>query len=380
MITEVAEMVSSAVVDGLLRFDGGGEWLFSVYVPYTADRNPLALQNAFKGLLKDMTAGLVSQAAAEMEELERWLRQIRVGDGQGLALFACPGRGWTAAYALPEVLPARAVASRRFFYTIPLLRLLDRRRPGVGLLVGRTQSRLFRGDAGRLEEIAKLESDVPQNVREGGWRMYEEKRIDHHILEHLHAHLKESVAPLESLVREQPGTWLVIGGSDEARALIGRWLSQAVRERLLGFIDLPVDAPAEEFSRRARALEDVRKVENEARLIVQVLDASHQGKVAIGLTDVAAAAVRGAVDTLIIDEGFSAAGWMCASCGMVLAEEASTAAGICPNCQGQTFDPCREVDEALARQVITQQGRLTFTHGHKEFTARTGGVAARLRY
>lgn len=380
MVTEVIEPLSAAAVEALMRYDGQGEWLVSAYLPTTADRNPLSLHNTFQDLAKGKAAGLEDKAARALADTERWVAQIRAVDGQGLALFACPGRDWRAVFSLPEPVAPRLGLDRNMFLIAALLRLLDRRRSGAAMLVGRRLARVFRAEAGRLREVTAVESDVPQDVREGGWRMYEEKRIDHHILDHLHRHLKAAVARLAAVLEEQPADWVVIGGSDEPRALIGRWLPPAVRDRLIGFVDLPVEATPEVFEQRCRAIEGVRKLEEEALLVAAALNRRHQGTAAVGLRAVAAAVVRGAVDTLLVDASFAGPGVVCTACGMALPEEAAFQDARCPNCREKTLESCQDLAEWLIHQTVTRQGRVAFIQEHPRFRAEAGEVAALLRY
>lgn len=372
--------VSEAMVDRLIGFDGQGHWLVSLHIPVPADRNPIGLHNAFRGLAKGLEGRLGDAAEEAVDAVADRVAQIRSVEGRGLALFACPGLGWSAACGLPEDVPARLAVDRRLFFVAPLIRLLDRRSPGVAVLVGRRLARFFQAGAGRMEEVAAVENDVPRDVKEGGWRMYEEKRIDHHILEHLHGHLKSVAARLDALVREKPGGWVVIGGADEPRALIDRWLTPVVRDRLIGYVDVPAEAPAQVFKERCHALEDVRNLDAEARLVARVLADAHKGRAALGMVDVAAAAARGGVGNLLIDEAFSPAGVVCRGCGMARTEAVHRQSGCCPNCRGEAFDPCQDVGEWIIHQTAVHKGDVTFIREHGRFRDEAGGIAALLRY
>lgn len=377
-------------IEALLAFEGEGLPVSSLYLTLDRARDP---QRGYTAVLKDLireaerratAAGLGEEArralAADWEAMRQAVAGSRGFAPRALAVFACGREGFWHLLHLPGRVPNRLDFGSRP-YVGPLVRLRAENGSGLVLLVGRDRGRLLRLSEGRLVEEERWQADVPQRVREAGWMSWSEKRIDHHVLDHLHRHLKEAAARLAARFRSDGDGWVIVGGSDEPRALLERHLPQDVRSCLLGWLGVPVEAAAGEVLARVRELERSARRERLARLFARLEEGAASGWGTLGFGDTAVAAARGALAVLLIAADARVPGRRCRACGLPVPEAAWAAVPRCPGCGGQEAAAVGDVHEELICDALRVGAEvLPVDEGGSAAWRAAGGVGGLLRF
>lgn len=340
-----------------------------------------------KGLIKEaeqraQAAGLPAEArrslAADWEAVRRAVGEARGFAPKAVAAFSCARRGlWHLVHLPAAVAPRLDFGSRP--YLGPLVRLAQEGEPGLVLLVGRDRGRLLRVVQGRAVSEERWEADVPQRVREAGWMSWEEKRIDHHVLDHLHRHLKEAAGRLRARCRADGAGWVAVGGSDEPRALLERHLAREVAAALVGWLDVPVEAPAAEVLARVASLRAEAAAARRQRLFARLEEGAANGWGTLGFADTAAAAGRGAVDTLLIaDERVP--GWRCRTCGLPFVAGSAGDEARCPGCGGREAAPVGDAYQELIGDALDGGAEVVLAPDGPASWRAAGGVGGLLRF
>lgn len=376
-------------IESLLSFRGDPFPVSSLYLTLDRARDP---QRGYVASLKNLVREAARHPAAadlgrdERRSLEEdWAAMLEAVEGArgfdapAVAVFACSGRGFWSSLNLPAPVENRLQVGSRP-YVGPLVRLRSAHGAGLVLIVGRDRARLLRVREGRAIAEERWESDVPRRVKEAGWLSWNEKRIDHHVLDHLHRHLKDSVSRLAARFRQGGSDWIVAGGSDEPRALLDRHLPPDVAAALIGRVDVPVEAPSHEI---LALVSDEERKRREARLkglFTRLEAAAASGWGALGFTDTAAAVGRGAVEVLLLSPELHAPGYRCRACGMLAAEETRAASARCPGCSGEAAMGVGDVHEELICDALNGGAEVVFAAEGPDVWRAAGKVAGLLRY
>lgn len=375
-------------IQALLSFRGDPFPVSSLYLTLDRARDP---QRGYIAALKNLIREAGQQPAASFDREQRrsleadWAAMIEVVEGvrgfasQGLAIFSCNGRGFWSSLDLPAPVANRLQFGSRP-YLGPLVRLRGELGSGLVLVVGRDRARLLRVREGRVVAEERWEGDVPQRVKEAGWASLEEKRIDHHVLDHLHRHLKESASRLVARFRQERADWVLVGGSDEPRALLERHLPPDVAACLIGRVDVPVEAPTVQVLESALARGQTEREGRVASLFSRLGEAAAAGWGTLGFTDTAAAAGRGALATLLMASELSATGCRCSTCGMLLSDDSWTATARCPNCAGETAMPVGDACEELICDALGCGAEVVLAAEGPDYWRNAGSVGGLLRY
>jgi peptide chain release factor subunit 1 len=113
----------------------------------------------------------------------------------------------------------------------------------------------------------------------------------------------------------------------------------------------------------------------EARLAEKVVTEKAKGHAAVlGLDDTLDAIREGRVQTLLIRDGYRAAGYVCAGCGYITIQELKT----CPFC-GAEFQKIPDAAEMAVRQVMQFGGDVEVIHQDQPF-GQAENIGALLRF
>jgi peptide chain release factor subunit 1 len=320
--------------------------------------------------LKDLPHDDRMDLRASLEQAGELLEAGLPTEGaQGLAIFAAASAGLFETLKLPRPVPNR-VAIRRAPLVGPLARLARRERWCVAL-VNRRHARIFRGSQDGLSEIEQIHDLVFGQHDQGGWS---QARYQRGIEKEKDDHLKHTVEALMKHFKRRPFERLIVGGPREVAADFESKLHGYLAERLAGRIEVDVEHSTPEqvleaVQPRFEELEDEREAEALERL-------GEAGRAAIGLDEVLRALNERRVETLVIDERFSAEGSLCPSCGWIgLAGERT-----CP-VDGTELETLDDLTEEGVELTIQQSAEILAVRRRRdELAERAGGVAALLRF
>jgi peptide chain release factor subunit 1 len=251
----------------------------------------------------------------------------------------------------------------------PLARI-ERRERWCVALVSRRDARIFRGSPDGLREIQQIHDLVFGQHDQGGWS---QARYQRGIEKEKDDHLKHTAEALMKHYKRRPFQRLILGGPREVVADFESKLHGYLAERLAGRIEVDVDhSTPEQVLAAAQPLFDELEEEREAEVFERLGEA---GRAATGLDDVLRALNERRVETLVLDEQFSAPGVSCPECGWL-----GAAGRTCP-VDGRELEQLDDLTDAAIELTLQQSAELLAVRRRREeFEERAGGVAALLRF
>jgi peptide subunit release factor 1 (eRF1) len=275
---------------------------------------------------------------------------------------------------LLEVVPLRrslesAVVVERAPFVEPLVAERDDER-WVVLLVNRRNARVFQGAGRDVEETDRIQDDVHAQHDQGGWSQTRyargvEKEKDDHL-----AHVADV---LFAAYKRRGFDRLLVGGLDEILPDVERHLHPYLRERIVGRLHLDVEnsglddvrgAVAEALDRHAAA--------REREALDRLAEGVGRGtRGAAGLPDVLGALNEARVETLLVGEGFAAAGLRDDETGLLYAEQDAP--------RDRPLERVDDVVEPAIEKAIEQSAGVLRVSHHDDLVP-LGGIGAVLRY
>jgi peptide chain release factor subunit 1 len=198
------------------------------------------------------------QLRGDLKRLEDYLRGANAPSGaHGLAVFCCSSLDLFEPLSLPE--PVETSIS--FDATPHIVPLAEIGPPGhwCVTLVNRRITRILRGSASQMVQVAAIGDDTHGQHSQGGWS---QARYQRSVENEVEAHLRHTAEVLLSQQRRRPFAGLLIAAPQELRNSFEGMLHSYVRERLVGYLDLDVETASEDQIRE-RAAEVIAKHEKE---------------------------------------------------------------------------------------------------------------------
>jgi peptide subunit release factor 1 (eRF1) len=234
-------------------------------------------------------------------------------------------------------------------YVTPLLIALAGYADTLAVMANREMARGFFYQAGRLEEIGQVRQEVPAQVRYGGFKGYEEKRISRHIEEHVQWHLKRVAETARGWFELYQPDLVLLMGPPELTSVLTRWLPPEVTQRLGPTIDYFVETGGLRDI-QARIEQAVTQYERQRmeRWVDQLLR-SVPHKAVVGVEPTLESLNEWRCAAFVFDPDERIPGVQCPGCGYL-----DLRSERCPRC-GQTLEPIPDVvTEAV--ELAVQQG------------------------
>jgi peptide subunit release factor 1 (eRF1) len=246
--------------------------------------------------------------------------------GKGLFLFCDPHEPLFVHHVL-EV-PTRTDARwSPMPYVRPLAEAYDEfERFGV-ILTDRAHARLFIVTLGEIQERAQEEADEDVHQFDASGKDQRWSQMHFQRKQDLHAthHLKAVAERMTRMAERREFDRLILGGPEPTPSELRDLLPDALRERVIGTLSLPLDAPESRILDETQALARAQERSDEDALIENLITvASKDGRAVITPRDTVTACLEGRVHRLIYAQGVD------------LREEA------CPDCSGP-IDQARRV-------------------------------------
>lgn len=379
-------MITRHQIAELARFDAGDFPVVSFYLNvegrnYSPAQNVERTHQLFREANNQLsTLGLTEEAyesiRQDMDNITRYIgKEFDRNGWRGLAIFGSAARQFWQVY--PLALPVEdSLRIATHPYVRPLANLQeDYSRYGV-VLVDREKARLFVVDLDGISERERVFDDVPKRVRAGSWYGLSDKRIERHIDEKLHRHLKHVFAVLEGIVASDGLDRLIVYGTQEVIPEWKRTLPRTLAERVVRTANhVNIEAPAETVREWAQETLTQAERQQEEALIQQVQDrASPGGLAVIGLEETLRALYYEAAYQLVVNRDLAAVGFACTRCGRRFA-----VAGGCPECCAQEVRTVEDMIEEAVEEAFRQGAEVEFVSGLPEWTE-AGGIGVLLRF
>ena len=292
----------------------------------------------------------------------------------GLAIFASGDEAYVFAVPLPKR-PPEVVRFGEQPVLAPLEAAVDDFERVAVLLFDKEQARFFTILLGEIEARHSLFDDVPGKQKTGDWFALSQKRYERHHEDHVLRHAKRSIAVLLDELERHPFDRLLIGGPDEAIALLEDHLPRRLQARLSGTLALELFARDDDVLAAARdTLQEVER-RHEAEAVRKLLDDVGSPRVTLGPDATLPALSDGRVHQLFIVNRYLGPMRECPACGRMTRRE-----DPCSRC-GTATRRVPDLRERAIAAAIDSGARIEFVS--PETTNQVplhGGIGARTRW
>src|SRR5579872_1953563 len=187
-------------------------------------------------------------------------------DTKGVAIYSCSARNFWE--VLRMSMPVEnAVQYWPRPYVAPVALFLSQTKPTAILVTDKQHARIFTMSGSEEREWTDFEDYVPRRSDQGGWSQSRYQRHSDNWKKH---HLDRVAELVLRLLQHHPFDWLILGNEVQTEADLMGDLHPYVKDRIIGHINVRVDAPAEEILRKARELRAQVQSQYIDRLIEQV--------------------------------------------------------------------------------------------------------------
>ena len=377
-----APLLSAETIGRIVRFDGGGLPVVSLYFAISPDRRGRrALASQVTSLLHRIRPQAEDRSLerdARMS-LRRDIEQIAAAahrgdwDPGGLALFSCSGAGFYEEVPLPRPVRDRAVVDATP-WTRAMLAVLDEYHRCCVVVIDRKSARIWELYQQSIEEVTGLDDESPRKPDFAGWAGYAEHGVRNRADELAKRHYRRSATAAERVFRARGCEILAVGGHQEELPHFLEFVPRALRPRIAGTFSIdPQTATPASVRDQAGGVVDRYERDEERRLVAEVMEtAAAGGLAAVGLEPCLWAGSIAAVGQLLVEEGAVAPGVVCDACGWLALE-----AGRCALCGRPTRSTPDVIDE-LVESVIEEAGAVE--HVLADTALKESRVAASLRF
>ncbi len=342
-------------------------------------------REAFQRTLEKVRAAVDSRASQE-----------GMGEGHGLAIFACESLGLWKELAFPLALRDELSVDARP-HLLQLARLTDDVEPALIVFVHDRGLSVYQVALGGIVDETTIEGDVPNRHGQGsrvrggasssphgasGGSNYErERKNQRHVEELIQRVMRDGVERLTKIWERDPRQHLVLVGTAEKVAGLERLLPARMQGALLARLPRPAGKQPWSGSGKSAMLHQTvdklaeRERASEEALVEQVIGEALRpgGMGVLGPEDVVLAVNERRVHLLVLEEDFQGSGWQCRNCGAL----GMTHDAECRFCQGPLAH-VQALGEELASRVLAQDGEIDVV-AHTDRLHAYDGVGAMLR-
>jgi len=309
-------------------------------------------------------------------DIDRVAERLRAGGdtegARGLAVFASEAAGLFEILKLPRPV-AHQVAIADHPCVEPLARI------GTGelwwlALVDRRRVRLLTGTTDGLLEVWRQDDETKGQHSDGGWS---QSRYQRSVAKEAEDHLRAVASELQRRLRATRIAGLVLGGQKETVKQFKGLLHPDVAKCVQGQFDADVwNSSGDDVLAAARPVLDELTARRDAELLERIDQGLGTGGRAVkGLNDVLLAVHERRIDTLVVQEGFTAKGVCCPQCGWL----GVSAGGQCP-ADGTMTDVVENIVEMAVGRALGQDAGVRYLPVVDTDIESKGSIAALLRF
>ncbi|MDX1662151.1 MAG: hypothetical protein R3272_00050 [Candidatus Promineifilaceae bacterium] len=365
-------MFTQADLDELLTFRAEEDQVISLYANTDPAQQPIeTIKLQIRGLLKDV------ESAEDVGKIEQHFELTHDWRKAGTVIFSCAAQDFFRAYQTAVPFRNRLRIEDRP-YLKPLLHLLRYYAHYGVILVDRIGARFF---AFHLGELKTAEGTVGEDVRKlkhghgssaagrrggsGGARAEDEQA---------QRNMREAAEAALHFFERHKIERLFIGGTAENVAQFREMLPRELQNALAGTFPMNIEASKEEVRERSLAQLHELNAQREQKLVDRMLaGAAGDGPAVTGLERTLRMLSEGRVDTLLVSDGYRAAGFRHAASGYL-----STTTEI-EHFKKDEFELVADVVNAAVNRTLEQGGHVEVIANHPALE-QAGRIGALLRY
>lgn len=356
-------MVTRQQIEQLQQFQNETYLVTSCYLNLDRSQMPLPmLKIRAKDLLQSARRQLEAKAGThqqreslrqDLEQIEAFvIEDLAAGRQKAAAVFSCAGEKFWQTYRLPRLVRNTLVADQAA-YVRPLLTVLSQYERYCVVVADSIRGQVFEVYMGEIVEHPLLNGDVPRKVRDGGFGGRDERSNERRHDGAVQQHLKQVADKVFDLFKQHQFDRLVLGASRETLGGLKQQLHPYLRQRWVGDFHAEVGrtTTADVLAEAIRIEEQVAD-ERGQKLVAELLRQQENGnRVVTGLPATVGAVSRGEAQTLVLEDGYEAAGRVCRACRRISLEEFT-----CAQCSQPTEECADVVDEVVGVAWATNCG------------------------
>ena len=374
-------MLDATNVQRLAQIDTHPHNILSLYLSLDNPREMRGL--ALGEMLKRKESQLALGGAAnqwnsmadDRKRIARYVDELPMHPGRGLALFSCSKANYFEAFSLSTTVP-NTLEVGPTPYIRPLAALASDLQHCLSLLLDRKSVRFFDSYMGSTMELDRpgFGPDAPFFERDGGQGRTGDNQVSRWEDQTVTRFFKEVAAEARNIFKTMDFEQMVVGGSRRAVEAFPEMLPNGLGKRLAGTFILDTGSTVSQVSEAVAAVQEQARQTRQAALLQTLSDnMGPGGKAATGLNQVLASLYEGQVHTLFVRRGQQATGGVCPSCGRL-----RHVAELCPIC-GEPMIPVTDIiNQAIAKAL--DSGAKLEQVGESGILDEMGGIAALLRY
>jgi peptide subunit release factor 1 (eRF1) len=309
----------------------------------------------------------------DLERVRERLRNSLEWDGaRGLAVFASEPAGLFQVLRLPR--PVQHKVAIADTPCVEPLAKIGAGEPWWLVLVDRRRVRLLAGTIDGLVELWRQDDEIHGQHDQGGWS---QARYQRSVDKEAEDHLRGVDEELQRRLRDTRVAGILLAGPLETTKLLQGLLHADVARCVRGRFDVDVwNSTADAVLEAARPVLDELTARRDEELLERIEEGiSTGGRAATGLSDVLLAVHERRVDTLVVQEGFSAKGTRCPQCGWL----GVSAGAQCP-ADGVSTEPVGNVVEVAVARTFAQDARVRYLPPNHPRIEHLHSIAALLRF
>jgi len=350
--------------------------VLSVYLDVDPKAGPA---DDYKLRLRQLLKDFEALSPQDTETIQRFIEHEYDWSGRGIAIFSCASQDFFRQFSFSIPIRSRARFLNRP-YVKPLADLLNNYGHYGVALVDRQGARLFSFHLGELQEQEGTVGEDVRHTKRGGGSQAQGRRggtagLTRYSEEVAERNLKEAARFATRFFQENRVRRILIGGTEASVAFFQSQLPKAWQSLVLGTFPMEMTAGHTQVFAKAFEVAQQAEDEKEIRLVNAVITAAAKVRDGvIGLDDTLIAIHSGRVQTLVVNEGFHAAGLRCQGCGYLTAHHPEK----CPFCQG-ALEQIEDAVELAVRKVLIDGGEVEFIRNNADLK-KAGNIGGFLRY
>jgi peptide chain release factor subunit 1 len=370
-VKEDSKLTSLTEIDlhSLAEIRDAKDTFLTIYFETTGrDSDQSLVASRLNAIQKALPKDLLEAFQETLGMAEAALSAPDVKGERGRVIFASASIGFLHVYRL-SVEPEPLVVWDSTPFLLPLARLREEYEDYGLLLIDSQEARLFLVRSDLLEENEKASIDLMNKHKKGGWSQMRYNRLRRGQIKSFFTQLIEDLQKNEDLTKMRG---LVVAGPGEAKALLIEMMPPALKDKVIGTVDISMEASSKDLMTRGNYLAHKDELSREKVLAEKLKEAVLRGHpAAYGLAGVGNALKDGRVDCLLISEGFALPGMICTSCRHI-----DPVGKKCPTCGGEvaalSLESLYELAKRMGAEVVLVEDDV--------FLKSLGNIAAILRY
>jgi len=335
------------------------------------------VEGLFRKIAEELNSNGGSRQRLEVEcKRVRHFLEDYVPKGKALVLFSDSKQDFWWQRELQVQLPNGARWSAQPWLR-PLLEVIEEHDRAAVVLIDKHRARILAADAGGVEQLAEIVSDVPnKHATTGTDHIWSQGQMDRDHDEHVQRHAKRTADELSAVIDRLKLSRIVIGGPVEAMTAFTAQLPKRIQQMIIGTISASVDTNQDRLVAELRAVQERAEQEDEAKLVASLITAAMKGdRAVLGISDTLQAIQQGRVYRMVVGSDFRFEGKECGSCHVLVSDGGEK----CAFC-GAQLEAAPDLINRASHRVLDMGGKVQLVSGEAAAGLAKAGIGAVLRF